>query len=247
LRSLEEFSKVLDPHRAELLEQMRYRAYTLEREVLLGTDARQRLEQASLYVLLTGANCTASLEWTIQQAAEGGASVFQLREKTLNDRQLLQRAREVRGWTRKARALFIVNDRADIARLVDADGVHLGQDDLPVKDARRILGPQALIGVSTHTIEQVRQAIRDGASYLGVGPTFPSRTKSFDHLPGLPFVTAASQETSLPVFAIGGINVLNVGAVIAAGGRRVAVSQAVAGSEDPRGAAAGISAALLRS
>src|SRR5207248_6725982 len=101
------------------------------------------------------------------------------RQKELSDRELLERAREIRRWTREAGALFIVNDRPDIARLVEADGVHLGQDDLPVKEARRILGPDALIGVSTHDIEQLRQAVLDGASYIGVGPTFPSDTKDF--------------------------------------------------------------------
>src|SRR4051794_10471359 len=102
-----------------------------------------------------------------------------MREKDLPDRELLERARQLRQWTRQAGVLFIVNDRPDIARLVEADGVHLGQDDLPVREARRILGPDALVGVSTHNLEQVRQAILDGASYLGVGPTFPSKTKEF--------------------------------------------------------------------
>jgi thiamine-phosphate pyrophosphorylase len=140
--------------------------------------------------------------------------------------------------------LFVVNDRPDIARLVEADGVHLGQDDLPVKEARRIVGADALIGVSTHNLEQLRQAIRDGASYLGVGPTFPSGTKSFDEFPGLAFVRAAVAETSLPVFAIGGINRDRIAEVVAAGARRVAVSSGVAQADDPRRAAVELLAAL---
>src|SRR5262249_37597577 len=139
-------------------------------------------------------------------AAAGGADVIQLREKTLADRELVERARNVRRWTRKAGVLFVVNDRPDVARLVEADGVHLGQDDMPVKDARRILGADALIGVSTHSIEQVRQAVLDGANYIGVGPTFPSATKVFEEFPGLDFVRAVLAETTLPAFAIGGIN-----------------------------------------
>ena len=114
--------------------------------------------------------------------------------------------------------MFIVNDRPDVARLVDADGVHLGQDDMPVKEARRILGRDALIGVSTHTIEQVRQAVLDGASYLGVGPVFPSRTKKFSEFPGLDFVRAVAAETTLPAFVIGGVNLETIGAAVAAGG-----------------------------
>src|SRR5207237_814061 len=164
--------------------------------------ARQRLRDARLYVLLSGASCVAALDWTIAEAAAGGAAVIQLREKELSDRELLARARQVRRWTRQVEVLFIVNDRPDIARLVEADGVHLGQDDLPVREARRILGPEALIGVSTHDLAQLRQAVLDGASYIGVGPVFPSTTKSFEVLAGLDFVREALVETTLPAFVI---------------------------------------------
>src|SRR5205085_7154473 len=102
------------------------------------------------------------LDWTIAEVAAGGAHIIQLREKGLADRELLERARNVRRWTRQAGLLFIVNDRPDIARLVEADGVHLGQDDLPLHAARRIVGPDLLIGVSTHSLEQLRQAVLDG-------------------------------------------------------------------------------------
>jgi thiamine-phosphate pyrophosphorylase len=184
------------------------------------------------------------MDWVIEQAASGGASMFQLREKTLPDRELIERARSVRRWTQKANALFIVNDRPDIARLVGADGVHLGQDDLSVKDARRIVGPTALLGVSTHTLEQVRQAVLEGADYIGVGPTFPSRTKPFEHFPGLAFVREAAAETGLPAFALGGIGPENVAQVVVAGARRIAVGAAVAGSEDPERVARLLRAAL---
>ncbi len=244
LRSLEEFSKVVSPVLGRLLEQLRYRAYTLERAVVLGRDARERLAHVRLYVLLSGAGCAGPLEATIRLAAEGGAGLFQLREKALGDRELLGRARDVRRWTRQAGALFVVNDRPDVARLVEADGVHLGQDDMAVKDARRVLGPDALVGVSTHTIDQVRQAVRDGASYVGVGPTFPSATKAFATLAGLDFVREALAETTLPAFVIGGVNLGTVAQAVRAGARRVAVSQAVAAAEDPRAAAAALSAAL---
>jgi thiamine-phosphate pyrophosphorylase len=150
----------------------------------------------------------------------------------------LEKARDVRRLTRAAGALFIVNDRPDIASLSEADGVHLGQDDLSVREARRVLGAAALIGVSTHNIEQVREAVRDGAGYLGIGPTFPSGTKSFGTFPGLEFVRQAAAETSLPLFVIGGVTLDNVPALQAAGGRRVAVSQAVCQADDPRQAAA---------
>jgi thiamine-phosphate pyrophosphorylase len=244
LRSLEEFGKIAGPQLGERLEQMRYRAYTLERAVLLGSESRQRLRHARLYVLLSGAECAASLEWTIEEAAAGGVDMVQLREKKLPDRELLERSRNVRRWTRKAGVLFIVNDRPDVARLAEADGVHLGQDDMPVKDARRILGPDAIVGVSTHTMEQVRQAVLDGANYIGVGPTFPSATKSFDEFPGLAFVRQALAETTLPAFAIGGINAQTIAAAAAAGARRAAVSHAIARADDPRSMAMALRRAL---
>ncbi len=244
LRSLEEFGKVHDVRLGEAVEQLRYRSYTLERALVLGTDARRRLEGARLYVLLSGATCAAALDWTIAEAAAGGAHAIQLREKGLSDRELLERARKVRRWTQKAGVLFLVNDRPDVARLAGADGVHLGQDDLPVREARRILGPDALIGVSTHNVEQLRQAVLDGASYVGVGPTFPSSTKDFTELAGLEFVRRAASETTLPAFVIGGVNAETIGAAVAAGARRVAVSAAVAAADEPRAAAALLLAAL---
>lgn len=243
-RSLEEFGKLFDPEFGRAVESVRYRAYTLERSVVRGGSAREKLADARVYVLLTAAECVAALDWTIEQAAAGGATVFQLREKTLTDRELLARARDVRRWTRKANALFVVNDRPDIARLCEADGVHLGQDDLPVREARRILGPDALVGVSTHSLEQVRRAVLDGADYLGVGPTFPSRTKAFEAFPGLEFVRQATPETSLPAFVLGGVGPANVGQVVAAGGRRVAVGAAVGRADDPEAVARVLRAAL---
>jgi thiamine-phosphate pyrophosphorylase len=242
LRSLEEYGKLRGPDLGRALEALRYRSYTLERALLLGTTARERLVTARLMVLLTGAHCTASLDWTVAEAAAGGATVFQLREKSLTDAEFLERARRVRRRTRDAGALFIVNDRPDVARLAEADGVHLGQDDLPVKEARRVVGPGMLIGVSTHNLEQLRRAVLDGASYIGVGPTFPSGTKSFDHFAGLEFVRQAAAETSLPAFAIGGVNADTIAAAASAGAKRVAVSQAICRAADPRAAAA----ALLR-
>jgi thiamine-phosphate pyrophosphorylase len=246
LRSLEEVGKLFSPDVSQSIEQLRYKSYTLERAVLLGSDARERLADARLYVLLTGAACKAALDWTIREAAAGGATIFQLREKDLNDRELLERAQQVRRWTGEVGALFIMNDRPDIARLAEADGVHVGQDELPVREVRRIMGTGALIGVSTHNMGQLRQAILDGASYVGVGPTFPSGTKEFAEFPGLDFVKQAMAETSLPAFVIGGVTSENVAAAVAAGARRVAVSQAICQADDPRGLAGAFCVSLNR-
>ena len=123
--------------------------------------------------------------------------------------------------------LLIINDRPDLAALAQADGVHVGQEELSVKDARSIVGPDVLIGVSAHSIEQARQAVLDGANYLGVGPTFPSGTKQFDHFPGVELLRAVAAEIRLPAFAIGGITRENLGQVKSAGFTRMAVSGAI--------------------
>jgi len=247
LRSLEEFGKLFAPHVGMGFENARYQAYTLEQAITTVVRAREKLSGVKLLVIVSGEGCELPLDLMIARAAAGGAGIFQLREKGLSDRELLTRARNVREWTRTAGVMFIVNDRPDIASLADADGIHLGQDDLSVKEARRIVGPDRLIGVSTHSIEQVRQAIIDGADYLGVGPVFRSPTKAFDQFPGLEFVRHAAEETSLPSFALGGITVENVGQVVSAGARRIAVSSAVIRSKEPDRIARELSDALARS
>ncbi len=236
LRSLEEFGKTAHADFARRVEQLRYRSYTLEKALL--RSGTTQLNDARLCVLVTDALCRSSLVGTVKEAVLGGATFIQLREKSLDDRAFLGHAREVRKITRDHGALFLVNDRVDIALLSEADGVHLGQDDLQFHDARKLLGPDAIIGVSTHDLDQLHRAILDGASYVGVGPTFASKTKDFAAFAGLDFVRMATQETTLPAFAIGGIHAGNVREVLAAGARRVAVSHAVCAASDPRAAVA---------
>ena len=240
LRTLEEFSKVLSGDLAHQLEKLRYESYTLEKAVLQTTRNRHRLEGQQLYVLLTDSACPAGVPYALQGASEAGVRMFQVREKSLNDRQLLEHCRRLRRWTRDRDALLIVNDRPDIAVLCGADGVHIGQEEFSVSDARRIVGPDCLVGVSTHSIDQARQAVLDGADYLGVGPVFPSRTKGFDAFPGLGFVQQVAAEISLPWFAIGGINEETLAAVLDAGASRVAVTQGVTAAESPLEAASSL-------
>jgi thiamine-phosphate pyrophosphorylase len=246
LRSLEEFGKVFGPDLGRDLEALRYRAYTVERAIARTAAGRDRLAAARLYVLVTRGQCPAAVDWTIREAARGGADVVQLREKTLPDRELIECARNVRRWTREVGVLFVVNDRPDVARLCDADGVHLGQDDMSPQDARRVAGPDVLVGISTHTVDQLRAAVLAGADYVGIGPTFPSKTKAFDHFPGLEFVRAASAETALPAFALGGIGLANVAQVVAAGATRIAVGAAVCAADDPEQAARLLKAVLVQ-
>lgn len=237
LRSLEEFGKLLDSGMAAQLEQLRYRAYTLHRAVEITRSSLDRLNTARLYVLLDGRPSLEEFEKSALGLIAAGAHVIQLRDKRLDDRRLVERARHLRQWTRGTGTLMIVNDRPDLAALAQADGVHLGQEELSVKDARAIVGPEALIGVSTHSIQQARQAVLDGANYIGVGPTFPSGTKHFERFPGVELLHAVAAEIRLPAFAIGGITLGNLSQVLAAGFGRVAVSSAVLCAPDPAAAA----------
>ena len=173
----------------------------------------------------------------MHEAIAGGVHAIQLRDKSSSDRERLAHARQLRHWTREAGILFIMNDRPDLARLSEADGVHVGQDELTVREVRRIVGPRRLVGVSTHSIVQAQQAVVDGADYVGFGPLFPSETKSFtDHL-GLDVVTRVTKEIALPAFMIGGIDLRQLPSVLKAGGKRVAVSQAISRAEEPCAAA----------
>lgn len=244
LRSLEEYAKLIDPWLSGRFEGLRYDTYTLEKLVLSAAASHETLADARLYVLVGGLATPGDLRFVVEEALAGGAQVIQLREKNLPDRELLRRARDVRIMTAQARARFILNDRPDLARLAGADGVHLGQDDLAPRDARRILGPKALLGISTHAPAQIDQALLEGAGYLGVGPVFPGDTKQFDAYAGLSYVRQAAETTTLPWFAIGGINEDNLDEVLDAGASRVAVSAAVVRAPSPRRAAAALRARL---
>jgi thiamine-phosphate pyrophosphorylase len=227
VRSIEECAKLLVPQIVSSVEQLRYRCYTLQRAMRIGERAMERLSHARLYVLVDARTSEADLRDLVMSLVGAGVHIVQLREKRLSDRELLARARLVRDLTRGTGTLFIMNDRPDLAVLSGADGVHIGQEELTVKEARLIVGAQSLVGVSTHNIEQARQAVLDGADYIGCGPTFPSTTKDFSEFAGLDYLRQVAQEIRLPAFAIGGINEENLELVLATGIRRVAVSSSV--------------------
>lgn len=244
LRSLEEFGKLLDAGLAAVFKQLRYRTYTLQRAVQITSGSIERLAEARLYVLIDGRTLTEEFERLARGLIDAGVGVIQLRDKQLGDRELLRRARLLGNLTQGTATLFVINDRPDLAVLAGADGVHVGQDDLSVKDARSIVGPEALVGVSTHSIEQARQAVLDGANYIGVGPTFPSGTKHFEQFPGVELLRRVAAEIRLPAFAIGGIGPENLPEVLATGFERIAVSGAVTAAADPAHLAKELLAAL---
>ena len=246
LRSLEEYSKLIDVWLAGRFEVLRYDLYTLEKMTMTAVAAHRALGDARLMVLVGGLPTLGDLTWVVEEAIAGGADMIQYREKAVPDREWLRRAREIRIVSARARVPMIGNDRVDLARLAGCDGVHLGQQDLSVRDARRILGGAAQIGVSTHDRAQLDAAILAGAGYLGVGPVFPSATKEFSEpeLAGLSFVRLAAESTALPWFAIGGIGEENVERVLEAGATRIAVSGAVVRARSPRRATARLKARL---
>jgi thiamine-phosphate pyrophosphorylase len=237
LRSLEEFGKLAEADLGDAFKQIRYRVYTLERAVEITRGSVERLADVRLYVLVDARPTADEFERLVRGLVEAGVGAIQLRDKRLGDRELLGRARLLRALTRETKTLCVVNDRPDLAALAGADGVHVGQEEISVKDARQIVGPEALVGVSTHSIEQARQAVLDGANYIGVGPTFPSETKPFEQFPGIALLRAVAAEIRLPAFAIGGITAENVSEVLATGFSRIAVSGAVASAGDPGQAA----------
>jgi thiamine-phosphate pyrophosphorylase len=244
LRSLEEYTKLLNVWLSGRFEVLRYDVYTLEKLTLTALSSRKGLVDVNLMVLVGGLPTFGDLTWIVGEALAGGAGAIQLREKNLPDRELLRRAREVRILTAQAHARFIMNDRPDLARLAGADAVHLGQDDVTIRDARRIVGSGTLIGVSTHERVQLEKAVLEGASYMGVGPVFASSTKDFDDLAGIGYVRQAAETSSLPWFAIGGITEENLDEVLEAGARRVAVSSSVVRAEFPRKAVKNLRARL---
>jgi thiamine-phosphate pyrophosphorylase len=175
---------------------------------------------------------------TARAVLQAGVRLLQLRDKTATTRQLVQIGQQLRALTRQHDARLIVNDRLDVALAVEADGVHLGQDDLPVSLARRIAGKHLLIGVSAETIEEARQAEADGADYLGVGPMFATPTKPDAGAPvGPERLRVIKHAVRIPVFGIGGVTLQNAPAVLNAGADGICVISAIVGATDPEAAA----------
>jgi thiamine-phosphate pyrophosphorylase len=203
-------------------------------------DRDQRLRAARLYLVAD----RAGLERALDGALAGGVDVVQLRDKHASDDELLRAARELRERCHAAGALFLLNDRPDLAAAADADGVHVGQDDEPVAAARAVVGADAIVGLSTHSIEQAAAGARSGADYIAVGPVHATPTKQGRPAIGLEPVRWAAATVELPWFAIGGIDPANVAEVLGAGARRVVVVRAIAQAPDPRAAARALREAL---
>lgn len=252
LRVLEEFGRSSDPLLAEEASALRYLLYDLEVDLLQacrlaaagGAGRRELLASCRLYLVTSP---VPNLEWVVAAALGAGVRLVQYRAKEaagLNDLQKLSQARALRQLCAAHGALFLVNDRIDIALAVEADGVHLGQGDLPPAVARQLLGPDRLIGRSTHALDQLQQAVSDGCDYLGVGPVEATPTKPGREPVGLDYVRQAAAASPIPFFAIGGLEASKVAAVQAAGAQRIAVVRAITEAVDPAAATAELLAAL---
>jgi thiamine-phosphate pyrophosphorylase len=233
MRVLEESLKGISRPLALRAEALRYELYQLESAAASSDEGRRGLGHAHLCALLDGRDDLDQFTSLATELVEAEIDLIQLRDKSLSDRELLARSAILRRLTEGRATRWIVNDRADLAALAGADGVHLGQDDISVAQARRIVGPRRWIGVSTHSLEQAEQAVFDGANYLGVGPTFASQTKHFEQLCGLDCVAEIVSQIAIPCFAIGGITLHNVDQLTASCVRRVAVGNAIVGASSP--------------
>jgi thiamine-phosphate pyrophosphorylase len=201
------------------------------------TDRRERLQTARLYLV-----CDARPEAFLERALRGGVDIVQLRMKRAPDDAIVRAAEGFAPLCARHGALFILNDRPDLAAEVGADGVHVGQDDATVAAARELIGADRLVGLSTHTPAQVDAA--SGVDYLGVGPVHETPTKAGRPSVGLGLVRHAAAHARVPFFAIGGIDADNAAEVKAAGGRRIAVVRALTDAADPMRAARDLRAAI---
>jgi thiamine-phosphate pyrophosphorylase len=200
-------------------------------------DRRARLNEGRLYYIC-------GIEWlhTVEPALRGGADIFQLRDKRASDDELLRAAETIRALCDEHGALFVMNDRPDLAVAAGADGVHLGQDDMAIEEARAVVGSAILIGRSTHAPIQVDRAA--GADYIGVGPIHPTPTKRWRPAVGLELVRYAAANASVPFFAIGGLDSVTLADAVAAGATRAAIVRAISEAADPEASTRALRAML---
>jgi len=242
LRTIEELSKTedmtpkLDP---EKFKQARFNLYSIERDLLsklLRRDKTPYIRGLCAIIDTQHLKGRSHIE-VADQIIRGGAKVIQLRDKTLSKRELLPIAQQLRKLCAEHNMLFIVNDHLDLVLATDADGLHLGQDNLPIKIARRLLSIDKILGCSTHTLDQAIAAESDGADYIAVGSIYPTSSKEGAIVVGLEGLRQVKQVVSLPPVAIGGINKDNAAEAIAAGAQSVAVISAILGADFPEEAA----------
>ena len=239
LRVLEEYGKLYSLEMAAACKQMRYQLYTLDSQLMenflttmdIGTRRIQQLARSRTYLVTSP---VPDLLGVVESALKGGIAIVQYREKQADDQTRLHIAHQMKALCHQYGALFIVNDRVDIAAASEADGVHLGQQDLPMEAARKILGKGIIVGRSTTNPQELQRALDEGADYIGVGPVHETPTKPGKAASGNDYVRYAAAHATMPWFTIGGLNADNLGPTLAAGATRVAVVRALMEASDPR-------------
>jgi thiamine-phosphate pyrophosphorylase len=242
LRVMAEVLKPAEPSTAQSVEQLRYNFYTLEKDIVLFHSTTQRFSKVKLYVIITNDQPCEILSLT-NRCIKGGADCIQLRAKYMPTDQLFTTVCEMAKLCTQADVLSIINDRVDIAVAAGADGAHLGQNDLPVAQARRIALSPLIIGRSTHSMTQLERAVEDAPTYVSLGPVFSTGTKPDAEPVGLRYVqqgTAYLEDKGIKHVAIGGITAENVAQAIHAGAKAVAVCSAVTQVPDVTGACRGL-------
>lgn len=229
LRVLEEYGKLVDGHFAAAMKQLRYHIYQLESE-LCHHPRQQKLNQAYLYLITSPG---ADVLTIVEAALKAGLTLVQYRDKEQTDGRRYEMAQKLCDLCHQYQALFIVNDRVDLALAVDADGVHLGQQDMPLAVARKLLGKQRIIGCSTTNPQELERAMSGGADYVGAGPVYATPTKPGKPPAGWDYLAYVARTWHKPWFAIGGIDLSNCDQVLAAGAQRIAVVRAIMEAENP--------------
>jgi thiamine-phosphate pyrophosphorylase len=239
LRTLAEMTQTLNPSVADTLEKLRFSAYALEKDIVLFSDTAEKFKRVKLYIIITS-SLPADVMNLTHRCIAGGADCIQLRAKEpIDDDELFALALEFAKVCRDADVLSIINDRVDITVAAGADGVHLGQNDLPIEQTRRLQLTPLIIGKSTHSLDQLRSACRQCPTYVSLGPVFATPTKPTAPPVGLDYVTKATEilgNTGIGHVAIGGINIDNVEQILSAGAEAIAVCSAVTEAPDPTAA-----------
>ena len=239
LRVLAETTQTLEPAVAQVFEQLRFDAYSLEKDTLIQSSAAEKFASVRLYVLITGIDdhSDSQILDLAKACAAGGADCIQLRAKSISDGRTFELAGEIVKVCKDADVISIINDRVDIAVAAGADGVHLGWEDLPTEQARKMQLAPMIFGLSTHSIDQLKTGIAQKADYVSLGPVFATNTKPHLAPAGLEYVAEAMpllDDTALGHVAIGGITLENIGQVLKAGAEAVAVCSAVTQAADPK-------------
>ncbi len=240
LRVLAEVSQTLDPTVAASIENLRFEAYTLEKDASLAANAHAKYKDVRLYVLITvrQGDSIAKISELASKCINGGADCIQIRSKGLNDCDTLAISKAVVALCSDGGVLSIINDRVDIASLSGSDGVHFGQGDLTVAQGRSLQVSPLVFGYSTHSVDQLNEAIDSGADYVGIGPVFATDTKPHEKVAGVGYVKQAAKildGSGVGHAAIGGVTLENIDQVLEAGARTIAVCSAITESDDPEG------------